>query len=110
MLMTQAHGLLTQALQMFPGDSPQYKDIHRSIGVLGRHMSQTAPTAGVQQTQIGDFMRNIMRNALLQQIMQKQKGGGPGGPPGGGGGPPGGGPPQEAMGGGAQPSTPLPGA
>ena len=105
MLMTQAHALLTQALQMFPGDSPQYKDIHRSIGVLGRHMSQTAPTSGVQQTQIGDMLRNIMRHTLLQQIMQKQKGGG-GGPPGGGGG----GPPPEAMGGGAQPSMPLPGA
>lgn len=112
MMLTQAHGLLTQALQNFPAGTPQWKATHRAIGDLGKHMSQDAPGAGVQQTQLGDMLKSVVRNALLQKIMQSRgQGGGPGspsgGPPSGGGAPPGGGPEQ---GGAPPPSMPLPGA
>lgn len=112
-LMTQAHGLLTQALQMFPGQSQQYKDVHRALGVLGRHMSQNAPTAGAQQTNIMDQIRNIAKNTLLQHIMSSGGQGASGGPPGGGGpggGEAGGGGGPMALPGGPAPSMPFPGA
>ena len=100
MLMTQSHGLLSQAMQNFPPNSPQWKDIHRSLGLLAKHMAQEAPGAGAQQTNLLGLIQNVAKNALLQKIMaQKGPGGGPGGgpPPGGGGDVP-------------SPSTPLPGA
>jgi len=103
MLVTQAHGLLTQALQMFPVNSPQWKDIHSSLGRLGRHMASGAPEAGAQQTNLLDMIRNVAKNALLQRIMA-QKGGSPGG--GGGGGPE----PGPGAAGVPSPATPLPGA
>lgn len=106
MLLTQAHGLLTQALPNFPPGTPQWKATHRAIGDLGKHMSQGAPGAGVQQTQLGDMLKNVVKNALLQKIMQSRSGqGGPGSPSAGPGGPPG-----PEQGGAPPPSMPLPGA
>ena len=99
-LLNQAHGFLAQAVAMFPPGSPQSKDVLDAMKRLGRHMSQTAPTAGVQMTQMGDMMRGITRNAVLQNIMQRLgQGGSQGGPP-------------QAMGGGGAPppSAPLPGS
>lgn len=103
MLLTQAHGLLTQALPNFPAGTAQWKATHRAIGDLGKHMSQGAPGAGVQQTQLGDMLKSVVRNALLQKVMQSRGGGAPGGPSGG---PPGG----ESGAGAPPPSMPLPGA
>ena len=101
-LLTNAHGLLTQALQMFPAGTPQWKDIHKSLGALSRHMAQGAPTAGAQQTQLGDLLRNVVKNALLQKIMgqrgQNIGGGGASGDPG------------SPVPGIPSPTTPLPGA
>lgn len=98
-LVTQAHGLLAQAVPLFPGQ--QSDDILKAMQRLSRHMSQSAPTAGLQQTQMQDQMRNIVKNALLQNIMRRQgQGGGPGGPGGGG----------DMAGGAPPPSAPLPGA
>ena len=100
MLMTQAHGLLSQALQNFPAGSKQWNDIHSSLGKIAKHMAQGAPESGVQQTQLGDMLRNVVRNALLQRIMGQRGGQGGGG--------------QSAPGGGQpgipSPATPLPGA
>lgn len=103
MLMTQAHGLLTQALQNFPPGTPQWKDVHKSLGMIAKHMSQGPPGAGVQQTQLGDMLKNVVKNALLQKIMQSrsQSIGGGGGP---------GGDPASSVPGIPAPSTPLPGA
>ena len=107
MLVTQAHGLLTQALGMFPGGSPQWKDIHGSLGRLGRHMAQSAPESGAQQTSLMDLFRNVAKNALLQRIMA-QRGSSPGGA--GGGRPQPGGEPGPGAPGVPQPAMPLPGA
>ena len=98
MMLKQASEYITAALQNLEQNSPPHKDALRALTALTRHMPQGAPTAGVQQTQISDMLRNTARNALLQQIMRGRagQGGGPGGPPG---------PPQAP-----QPSTPLPGA
>jgi hypothetical protein len=106
MLVTQAHGMLTQALQMFPANSPQWKDIHGSLGRLGRHMAQSAPEAGVQQTGLQDLLRNVIKNALLQRIMSSRSQSGGGG--GGGGGQPGG-EPGSSVPGVPAPAAPLPG-
>lgn len=104
MLLTQAHGLLTQALPNFPAGTAQWKATHRAIGDLGKHMSQGAPGAGVQQTQLGDMLKSVVRNALMQKIMQSRGGGAPGSPGASPGGPEGGAP------GAPPPSMPLPGA
>lgn len=98
LMMTQAHGLMTQALQNFPPGSPQFKDCHRALGLMSKHMAQEAPGAGVQQNNLLDMIKNVAKNALLQKVMANR-----GGPPGQGGG---GGPPSGAP----NPSTPLPGA
>lgn len=103
MLMTQAHGLLTQALQSFPPGTPEYKDCYTAIGRVSRHMAQEAPGPGAQQTNLMDMIKNVAKNALLQRIMQSKSqsvGGG-----GGAGGEPAGNPPGIPT-----PSTPLPGA
>lgn len=102
MLMTNAHGMLTQALQNFPPGSPQWKDIHKSLGMIAKHMSQGAPTAGVQQTSLIDMIKNVGKNMLMQKIMQNQGHGGSQGGPGGG--------PGSPVPGAPSPSTPLPGA
>jgi hypothetical protein len=98
MQLKTAVDMLTSALPNLAAGSQQHRDALRAMQTLSRHLPQGAPTAGVQQTQIGDLLRNTLRNAITQKIMQ-QRGGGAGGPPGGGGGP------QPPM-----PSTPMPGA
>lgn len=109
MMLKTAVDMLQQALPQLASGSQQHRDAVQAISRLARHLPQGAPTAGAQQTQLQDLLRNTIRNALMQKLMS-QKGGqggqgaGPPGPPDGGGG--GGMPPDEA----ATPSTPLPGA
>lgn len=91
-----ALGLMQQALTSLQPGTPVHRDVLRALQSLSRHMAQGAPTAGVQQTQMKDFLRNIARNALLANIMGQQQQG-QGGPPG-------------AMAQAPMPSTPLPGA
>lgn len=86
--------MLQAALPSLATGSQQHRDVLRAVSQLSRHLPQGAPTAGVQQTQIQDLLRNTIRNALMQKLMQKRGGQGGGGqeqqPP--------------------TPSTPLPGA
>ena len=114
MMLKQAVDMIHSALPNLEAGSPPHKDAIRALTAMTRHLPQGAPTAGVQQTQIGDLLPDTVRNALLQKIMaQKQQGGGaPGGAGGaaqagaaGGGGGGGGGMPAQPT-----PSTPLPGA
>ena len=106
MMLKQAVDMIHAALPSLEAGSPPHKDAIKALTSITRHLPQGASTAGVQQTQLGDMLRNTARNALLQRIMaQRQQGGGP---PGGGaqpGGQPAGGVPTQP-----QPSTPLPGA
>lgn len=99
MMLKSAVDMLQAALPSLPAGSQQHKDAIKALGGLSKHLPQGAPAAGVQQTQLGDMLRNTVRNALMQRIMASQQGGG-----GAGGGPPGGG--QQAP----PPSTPMPGA
>jgi hypothetical protein len=94
-MVMNALSLLTQALPGLPPGSPVHRDALKALGSLSKHVGQGATTAGVQQTQLGDLLRNTVRNALLQKIMQQQA---MGGQQGGRGGPA------------PMPSTPLPGA
>lgn len=90
--------MMQQALPSLQPGSPVHRDVLRALQSLSRHMSQGAPTAGVQQTQFKDMLRNVARNALLSNIMnQQQQSGGQGGPSG-------------ALAEAPMPSTPLPGA
>jgi len=101
MQLKTAVDMIQAALPNLAVGSQQHKDAVAAIQRLARHLPQGAPTAGVQQTQLMDLLRNTVRNALTQRLMSGRGGGG--GPPGGAG----------AMGGGAQaptPSTPMPGA
>lgn len=102
-LVMQAYGLLKQALPGLQPGSPIEQDVLRMTQRLSRHLPQGPPTVGVQQTQLQDLLKNVLKNALIYKIMGQQ-GGGPGGPPPGQGGPPG------AMAQAPNPSTPLPGA
>jgi hypothetical protein len=106
-MIMQAIAMLQQALPGLPPGSPAHKDVLKAAQALSRHAPQGAPAAGVQQTQLQDLLKNVVKNALLQRIMANQGqpqpgqgGGGPGGP--------------SPMPGAAQqapmPSTPLPGA
>lgn len=97
MMLKNAVDMLQAALPSLPAGSQQHKDVLKALQSLSKHLPQGAPVAGVQQTQIGDMLRNTVKNALLQRIMANRGGGGgaPGGPPGGG---------QPPM-----PSSPLPG-
>lgn len=104
MQLKTACDMLQSALPSLPSESKQYRDVLKALSSLTRHLPQGAPTAGVQQTQLGDLLRSTMRNALMQKIIGQQGQGGPGGGAGGGGGM-GGGMPQAPT-----PSTPLPGA
>jgi len=103
-MLMQAVAMIQQALPGLPPGSPMHRDALQAATRLSRHANQGAPGAGVQQTQLQDLLRNVMKNALLQRIMNQK--GGAGGPPGAGGAPPGGGGGGEAP----MPSTPLPGA
>lgn len=104
-MVMNAIGMLQQALPGLAPGSPIHKDVLKAAQALSRHAPQGAPAAGVQQTQLQDLLKNVVKNALLQKIMASQGGGqkpgGPGGPsPLGGGG----------QGAAPMPSTPLPGA
>ena len=100
-MVQNALAMLNQSLAGLQPGTPVHRDVMRAVQSLGRHTAQGAPTAGVQQTQAQDMLRNIVRNALMAKIMgQQQQGAGAsdqGGPA-----PP---MPQAPM-----PSTPLPGA
>jgi hypothetical protein len=103
MMLKTASDMINQSLQHLQPGSQMHKDAIKALTTLSRHLPQGAPVAGVQQTQLMDLLRNTVRNAMMQKIMQQKAGAG--GAPGMGGGPPqgpGGGPPA--------PSTPLPGA
>jgi hypothetical protein len=84
---------LKQALVRLTPESPMHRDVLQAINRLSRHASQGQPTAGVEQTNTQDRLRQIVRNALLQRLMGQQGQGQPQGGAGAG-----------------QPSTPLPGA
>ena len=106
-MIMNAINMLQQAMTGLPPGSPLHRDVVKGISSLSRHVGQAGqPTAGVQKTQLQDMLRNTMRNALLQNIMQQQSGGkapdktGPGGPS----------PIPGAMATPPMPSTPLPGA
>jgi hypothetical protein len=108
MMLKTAVDMLQSALPQLASGSQQHRDAVRAISALARHLPQGAPTAGAQQTQLMDLLRNTVRNALMQKLMS-QRGGGKGGPPGGtpdGGG--GGMPPGADQA--PTPSTPMPGA
>jgi len=100
--------MIHEALPMLEAGSQPHKDAVQALTRITRHLPQGAPTAGVQQTQLGDMLRNTVRNALLQRIMASRGGQQGGAPGGGGGGAQAGAEPQ--MPGAAAPSTPLPGA
>ena len=112
-LIMHAYGFLKQAMVGLPPGSPIEQDIGKTLMRLGKHLPQGQPGLGIQQTQLQDMLRNVMKNALLAKIMGQMKPPGPGGgagapggtgPPGAGKGPPG------AMAQAPMPSTPLPGA
>ena len=109
-MLLQIIGLMHQALPGLMPGSPVHKDVLKALSALSKHAPEGAPGAGVQQTQLQDLLKNVVKNALLQKIMGQQQPG-QGGPPGaGGGGPPGGGGIPGAMSPAPMPSTPLPGA
>jgi hypothetical protein len=106
MMLKQAVDIIHQALPNLEAGSKPHNDATKALGFISRHLPQGAPTAGLQQTQLQDMLRNTQRNPLVQKIMQQQ---GAGGGPGGGAG---GGQQQQQPGMPTQPlpSTPLPGA
>ena len=107
MMLKQAVDMIHQALPSLEAGSQPHKDAVNALSRLTRHLPQGAPTAGVQQTQLGDMLRNTQRNALLQKLMLSQQGGGQpqGGQGGGTGAAPSGAPSATP-----NPSTPIPGA
>jgi hypothetical protein len=92
MQLKTAVDMIQAALQSLPAGSQQHKDALKAITALSRHLPQGQPTAGAQQTQLGDLLRQTIRNAVMQRIQMRGQGGG-----GDGGDQP-------------SPSTPLPGA
>jgi hypothetical protein len=105
-MIMQAIAMLQQALPGLPPGSPAHKDVLKAAQALSRHAPQGAPGAGVQQTQLQDLLKNVIKSALLQRVMANQGGG-----PGGGGGRGGGASPLPGASVPApMPSTPLPGA
>ena len=101
-MIQQAVGMLQQALPGLQTGTPLHQDVLKGITRLSKHIPAGAPGAGVQQTQLQDLLKNVIKNAVLSRIMGNQSRNHPGGPaeaPGGGGG-------QQAP----MPSTPLPGA
>ena len=88
MQIKSAIDMIQGALPGLPSGSEVHRDALRAVTQLSRHLPQGIPTAGVQQTQLQNMLRNTVRNALLQRVMAQQGGG------------------QGPM----APSTPLPGA
>lgn len=93
---TMAIQLLQSALPALGVGSRQHNGVLKAIRDLSTHVGEGAAGAGAGQTMLQDLLRNQIRNAMLQRVMQQQ---------GGAGGPGGGGPPP-----GMSPSTPMPGA
>lgn len=76
-LMQNVQLMLERALPNLRGH-PLYQDITRFLQRLGRHAAQSPGTAGIQQTSMGDFMRDMARHAMLAQLQGRQgQGGGP---------------------------------
>lgn len=105
-MVMQAIGMLQQALPGLQVNTPVQQDVLRALQRLSKHVPQGMPAVGVQQTQLTDLLKNVMKNALLARIMGQQgqqPGGGPAQPAG-----------QSPLPGAAaqapMPSTPLPGA
>jgi hypothetical protein len=99
-MLQNALGMMQSALTGLQPGTPVHRDVLRALQSLSKHMAQGQPTAGVQQTQLQDLLRNVVKNAMLSRIMGQQQQGGQGGQEG-----PAGAMPQAPM-----PSTPLPGA
>lgn len=114
-MLKNAVDMIHSALPMLEPGSQPHKDAVKALTSITRHLPQGAGTAGVQQTQLGDMLRNTVRNALLQRIMAQRGGGGGagggaqqgGGAPGAGGAQAGGEPQMPTT---PTPSMPLPGA
>jgi hypothetical protein len=87
--------LMQSALHGFDAGSKQYGDILSALKSLSRHLPQSGPSSGLEQTHLIDLLRRGKQNPVLQAISGLMGGGGGGG----------GGQPQPPM-----PSTPLPGA
>lgn len=104
-MLMQAVGMIQQALPGLQPGTPMHRDALQAASRLSRHANQGQPTAGVQQTHLQDLLRNVMRNGLLQRIMQQMGSQGPRQ-----GGPAGTNPIQAASAAPPMPSTPLPGA
>jgi hypothetical protein len=92
MMLQNAIQLIQQAALGLPAGSPMHRDATRAVGSLSRHLQQGQPTAGVQQTQLGDLLRMVAKSGLLQMLRGQggQQDGDAGAPP--------------------MPSTPLPGS
>lgn len=106
-MVMNALALMQQALPGLQPGSPIHRDALRALHSLSKHLGQGgAATAGVQQTQLQDLLRNTVRNALLQKIMGQQA---QGQQQGGQGGPAGASPIPGAQAQAPMPSTPLPG-
>lgn len=103
-MLMQAVAMIQQALPGLQPGTPMHKDALNAASRLSRHAAQGQPTAGVQQTQLMDLLRNVMRNALLQRIMSQRGKQGPQQPGG-----PGASPMGAASAAPPMPSTPLPG-
>lgn len=106
-MLMQAMGMLQQALPGLQPGSPVHKDVLKAVQSLARHAPQGAPGGGVQQTQLQDLLKSVVKNALLQRIMSQQK---PQNPSAAGAMPAGRSPLPAAMSPAPMPSTPLPGA
>jgi hypothetical protein len=95
-MITQAIAMIQQALPGLQSGSPVHTAALRAAQQLSRHVAQGQPTAGLQQTQLMDLLRNLGRNFQMARSMgQPPSRGGPGQPAG----------PAPPM-----PSTPLPGS
>jgi hypothetical protein len=105
-MLLQAVAMIQQALPGLMPGTPMHKDALHAATRLSRHANQGAPTAGIQQTQMQDLLRNIVKNALLQRIMSQKGGQGPQPIPG----QPQGSPMQAVAAAPPMPSTPMPGA
>lgn len=75
LLLKNGIDLIQQALGGLEAGTPVHRDALNALNRLTRHLAQGAPTAGVQQTQLGDLMRMVMRSALLGNLQRQQRGG-----------------------------------
>jgi len=75
MTIKSAIDMLQNALPGLGTGGEAHSAVLTAIRALSRHVPQGEPTAGVQQTQLQDMLRQTMRNALLQRVMAQQGGG-----------------------------------